>query len=375
MSIQLMNHRLRPDSKVYKVLLSSPTRLQGRYSQEDLLIEPVSPNRMGIDSFRNNRFDRLNSEILIGRYHYMLVFDFIPDNEQSIVIPDYSHIGDYISIALSVLYGKRFDNHGMIEGSDHFWMPHYDELVAFSPHRYYPVYTNIPRKDGNISLELQECTSIIDFTVNEKNEKLFRYFFSAAKFYLSSIKSVDSDLNKAYLDLITCGEILSNYYDYSEEELYDSDLQQLLEKLVSYNVTLEDISLIKKRLYQVRRKFSLTLINLINESFFKNTESRIEDAKFTKDNIDKSIKAAYDLRSRYVHTGFEFKDWIEIHAGSEYHLSEVQIPGLIPNVDDRELKKLIERVPTYVGLERIMRFALLRFLHTNDVYIHSDLDS
>lgn len=371
-----MNHRLKPDPKVCKVLLSSPNKLTGFYNQEDLIIEPVPPNSMGIYSFQNNRFDISNSENLIGRYHYMLVFDFVPlENEKSIIIPDYSHIGDYICIALSVLYGKRFDNHGMIEGSGFFWMPHYEDLVTFSPRRYYPVYSDFPRKDISINLDLKECSSIVNFTVNGKDEKLYRYFFKAAKFYLSSIKSIYSDLDKAYLDLITCGEILSSFYEYSEEEIYDADLSQLLERLASSGISTKDLSSVKKRLYQVKRKFFLTLKKLINESFFLNTESRVEDAKFTKENIDRSIKAAYDLRSQYVHTGFEFKNWIEVYAGSEYYLSEVQLPGLTPIVENKDTKKLIEKVPTYVGLERIIRFALLRFLHTNGIYIHSDLDS
>ena len=69
------------------------------------------------------------------------------------------------------------------------------------------------------------------------------------------------------------------------------------------------------------------------------------------------------------------KDWIQVYAGSEYHLSEVLPSRFIPNVDSKDLRKLIEKIPTYVGLERIMRFALLRFLHTNGIYIHCDLDS
>jgi Apea-like HEPN len=371
-----MDHRLKQDSEVYKVLLSSPIKLEGSYQQEDVLIEPVHPNRMGIYSFQTNRFDRSSSENLIGRYYYMLVFDFMPpQNEQSVIIPDYSHIGDYICIALSVLYGKRFDNHGMIEGSGFFWMPHYEDLISFSPRRYYPPYSDFPRNDISIKLELKEAAPVVDFTVHCKNEKLFRYFFNAAKFYLGSIKSIHSDLDKAYLDLITCGEILSNFYDYSEDELFDDDLHQLLKRLISCNVPDKDLRLIKNRLYQVKRKFFLTLKNLINESFFEATESKVENGKFTQENIDKSIKSAYDLRSHYVHTGFEFKDWIQVCAGSEYHLSEVLPSGFIPNVDTKDLRKLIEKIPTYVGLERIMRFALLRFLHTNGIYIHCDLDS
>ena len=365
-----MKHSLKQDSKIYKVLFSSPTKLEGSYQQEDVLIEPVLLN--GLCTYSSS------SENSIGRYHYMLVFDFMPPpNEHTIFIPDYSRIGDYVCIALSVLYGKRFDNHGMIEGSGFFWMPHYEDLINFSPLRYYPTYSDLPRKDTSIRLELKEAASIIDFTVHRKleNEELFRYFFNAAKFYLSSIKSIHSDLDKAYLDLITCGEILSNFYDYSKDELLDDDLDKLLKRLSLHGIPDNDLGFIRGRLHQVKRKFFLTLKKLINESFFKATESRIEDGKFTQENIDKSIKAAYDLRSKYVHTGVEFKDWIQVYPSSEDHLSEVLPSGSIPNVDDEKLKKLIEKIPTYVGLERIMRFALLRFLHTNGIYIHCDLDS
>jgi hypothetical protein len=279
-----MSHPLKAKSRFCKVLLSSPTKLQGNYSQEDLIIEPVSPNMMGIHSIQNRRFDRLEPEIFLGKYHYMLVFDIPEKEENSILIPDHSYVGDYISVALSVLYGKRFENHGMIEGSGFFWMPHYEDSITSYLDNYYPVYNLFPRKDVNFNLELEKCSSIVDFTLHAKNKKLFNYFFNAASFYLSSIKSIHSDLDKAYLDLITCGEILSSFYTYSEEELYSHDkkLDKILKRLVSYKVPDEDLSFIKSRLYQVKRKFVLTLNKLINESFFNNTESRVENARFNK---------------------------------------------------------------------------------------------
>ena len=93
-----MNHHLRPTSNVCKVLLSSPTKIQGNYSQDNLLIEPVTPNMMGIHSIQNNRFDQLSNNVLLSRYHYMLVFNVPPENEESVIIPSYSSFGNYISI-------------------------------------------------------------------------------------------------------------------------------------------------------------------------------------------------------------------------------------------------------------------------------------
>lgn len=368
---------LNPSSTVYKVLLSSPIRISGTCEHKDFRIEMVHPNRMSLSSIQVNRFDRQGSETLLGRYHYMFVFPMKSKDEKSIIIPDYSHIGEHAAAALSVFFGKRFDNHGMIEGSSHFWMPHHEDLVSFFPPPHYPVYSAYPRKDINTVLDLEECVPIINFMMNTSDEKLFRFFFNAARFYLSSIRSVYSDLDKAYLDLITCGEILSNFYEYTEEELYGHDerLSKLLETLASLDVTESDLSYIKSRLYQVKRKFFLTLKNLLDDSFFKGTESKVKEASLTKENIDRSIKSAYDLRSRYVHTGFESKGWLDIYAGNENNLSEVQRPGLIPNTDDKSLQKLIKGAPTYAGLERIIRFALIKFLHTNDAGLHCQLAS
>jgi len=353
-------NNLRPNPRTYKILLSSPTKLKERYSEDNLLIESVNPSTLGSQN----------------RHYYMLVFDFITESENNIIIDTHAEIGDYFCIALSVLYGKRFDNHGTVEGSGFFWIPNYQDLVTSPFYKHYPVYTNSPRQDVSMELDLNNFSAVSKFISKPENQKLWDCFFNAAKFYLSSIKSIESDLAKAYLDLITCGEILSSYYEYREEELYDSSLLELFQKLEQNNISDKDISLIKKRLYQVKRKFVLTLSKLItNTSFFEKTESIVEDARLTVDNFEKSIKSAYDIRSKYVHGGFQLLPWIDIYGRREDFLSEVRIPYIIPDTDDSELKKLLVTVPNYVGLERIIRFALLRFLHTNDIYIHSDLNA
>jgi Apea-like HEPN len=144
----------------------------------------------------------------------------------------------------------------------------------------------------------------------------------------------------------------------------------MFERFEKSDVKPKDIQAIKTRLYQVRSRFNLTFKKLLNNRFFEKTESLEEFTKLTAENIENCIKAAYDLRSKYVHTGIDFGHWL---APRRTFMNEILLG--MPVVDDKELKKILSKVPTFIGLERAVRFALLRFLHINDVYIHAELDN
>ncbi|MEH2254289.1 hypothetical protein [Nostoc sp.] len=364
------NSKFRSHPNIHKCLISSPARFNGEYEDDELLIASAHPsvrNRALYNTQRDNEYN----ESQISRYYYVCTFDFLPEPDQKIVIPDNSFIGDIISIALAVYYGKRFDNHGILESYGIFWMPNYEPIFSIS-NNHVGITNHLPRKDLEIPLAFDKCEAIIKFilTRNAQYEKLHRYFLAAGKFYLNSLQIMEQDIEKAYLDLITCGEILSNFYDYTDNELYDEKLKKIFIRLACMGEE-SDIKDLKSRLYQVRKKFNLTLKSLLNKKFFSKTESNDESVKLQEECIEINIKAAYDIRSKYVHTGQSFKPYIEQMYRS---INEVGVPGLEPNVDDKDLKKVLKRIPTYIGLERIIRFALLRFLHTNGVYLHKDLD-
>jgi len=66
--------------------------------------------------------------------------------------------------------------------------------------------------------------------------------------------------------------------------------------------------------------------------------------------------AAYDLRSKYVHTGQPFGSWVRPRGQT---IEEVQVGR--PVVTSADLAKTLADAPTLVGLERVLRYALLRF--------------
>jgi hypothetical protein len=343
---------LNPDKSVHKYLLSSPASFTGMYEQEDFLIAPA---------LQKNH---------VNRYFYVYAIRREEtDNENTILVPNYSTSADNLCIALSVFYGKRFDNHGAIESAGKFWIPNYGDITFLNTN--FLTNNQKVRVDLNNSLNFKNCESLINAITTPENNNLWGDFFTAGKFYLSSLKLVDIDLERAYLDLITCGELLSSFYEYSEDKLYshDKDLCSVLDRMQLAEMDEKDICFIKKRLYQVKRRFCLTFNELINKNFFEKTESESDDTKLTYDRFNICIKSAYDLRSKYVHSGTKFKQWIEPYNELMYETLPYSA-----NVDDKDFKKILCQIPTYTGLERIVRFSLLRFLHTNGINLHSDLD-
>lgn len=356
-----MDKTLRPDKSVQKVLISSTSRFVGEYEENGMLITHVWPG-----------FNRQNHSAGLfegpeSRNSYIFVFETEPF-EQKVRSPlrDYSLMGDLICSYLSLLFGKRFDNHGLVEGLGHFYLP---DLSVFS-HLCLPGIpqnSHMPRKNLEIPLNFVEFKKIEKLLVdNSLDDKFIRTLQSASKFYLQALQNFEQDPEIAYLHLITAGEILSNFFEYEKDVLLDNQIKTVLSRINDE----QSLNLIKGRLKQVKCRFVKTIERLIDKDFFGCTESSKNFGALKADDFQKSIGAAYDLRSRYVHTGESFGNWISIDAGKCN--SEVGFGK--PKVEDKEYERILAKAPTYVGLERILRYCLLKFIHINGVFIDERLD-
>ena len=110
-------------------------------------------------------------------------------------------------------------------------------------------------------------------------------------------------------------------------------------------------------------------MDLIPKSFFETTESTQEYGRLTGESLESNVLAAYDLRSRYVHTGERFGVWTHTCE----HLRLETMLGT-PVVNDKKYEKLLEKIPTFIGLERIIRMCLLSFMHRHLCRIDDRLD-
>lgn len=357
--------KLHADKDTTKILISTTSRFVGEYIEDDLLITHAWPS--GTRQAEGNLGYTQNP---MSRNYFVLAVRTPPsDPAETIAVADYTPTGDLISIYLSILFGKRFDNHGRIESNGLFFLPDIsgygtpcNSSLHFNSHE--------PRRDLGIPLSLSEIQRIQPLLSENPTTPRFQHFLlSAGRFYRHALQEAEAQPEIAFLDLITCGEILSNFFEYEQDDLLDETLKQDLARItrdLEHGETV--VGRIRARLFQVRRKFATTVLRLLNPYFFQHTEATQQFCALKAADIVKRIKAAYDLRSRYVHTGLDFRVWLI--PGMPYH-AEIQVGT--PVVDDKELEKLLVKSPTFCGLERIMRFCLLRFIHLHGCSIDERL--
>jgi hypothetical protein len=354
---------LRPDENTHKFIISSTSRFVGEYENKNLLITHAWPSTENIGQLYAGQ-----TENPYSRNYFIIVYKSEPyEKAPGVAIPNYDWLSEFICIYLGILFGKRFDNHGAVETNGFFFLANTNEVGT--PIRFHDIGVNNhrPRCDLQFPLNLSEFKLLEPLISGKVDERVISIANAAGRFYLRSVRLFETDPEVAFLDLVTCGEILSNYYQYTDEELYDDGIRHILNTIEQNNGS-EVANTIKSRLYQVRRKYVLTITKLLNAYFFQNTESKQGFASLKREDIIDRIKASYDLRSLYVHNGIKIGNWLDPHS----FLNEVQVG--IPVVESKDLQKLLCLTPTWTGMERIMRYCLLRFLHLNGVSIDKRLD-
>ncbi len=361
---------LRPEEHIHRALISTPSHFYGAYVSDDLSVEHSWPSFHDIPHALDASGRRPGQ-----RQYFVLSFMTNPDQYRAAKekpgqpFPDYSHYPGLLCVLLSVLFGKRFDNNGFLQSGGSFHTP---TMATGAPVYFGELAPNnySPRVDVGIDLNLTKIELIAPFLRHRLDERFERVLYTAGRFYLRSLQLFGADPELAYLDLISAGEVLSRFYEYSDAQLFDD---RTLEVLARIRTELEDgpaaAKELKGRLRQIKRRFALTLERLLSPCFFQHTEARHAYASLKAGDIGERIAAAYNLRSIHVHTGIPFGNLVLPHFAilNEVHLGT-------PIVEPPDFKKALALAPTLIGLERIVRFCLLRFMHLHGARIDPSLD-
>ena len=344
---------LKPDRCVHKALLSSRCRLVGEYNnpnEPDLFV--THGWQLGPEMNRNLRESAFSQNFFVATFRTTPIIADKP----LIRLPEYSYFAEQLALYFSVLYGKLFKSHGLIETNGHFRIP---SDIQMPPTNLYtlPQFNHSPRRCAPVTLNLCEISRIWPLLKEKDSESnLERILFTAARFYCHALNDIELQPELAYVNFVTCGEVISNSEFISDIDLYDDHLKNIFSAI---ETELKDgphvVKTIKSRLYQVRRRFSYVLKSMLDDYFFKHHESKEDIFALKRETIEQSLMAAYDLRSLYSHTGILFGGHACAHPGYQNEVAIGQ--PILPNPD---LVKALVRAPTLLGLERIMRYALLR---------------
>jgi Apea-like HEPN len=342
---------LKPAETVERILISSTSRFVAEYESAGVVITHAWP------SFRNPTSSLRMKESPLSRSAFMLSFIVreVPRRPGDI-IPNYEGWGEIVCSLLSLLYGKRFDSHGRVQSHGSFFLPH---LAQFNSLRIpkLPQNDHSPRSDIAVPLDLRQIARLSPILTRQVTDSAKATALkSAAKFYHQALQNGETDPEVAYLHLITAGEILASTHCPQSADHLDDSVRAILDQVTLHIPDGEtSAKILANRMRQIQRRFYLTVEDLVDEQFFSAIKNKPDRNKFKKDDFSKRVSASYDIRSRYVHTGVSFGEWIAPRES----LEEVRV-GL-PHLEDREYAKLLQLAPTYIGLERVIRYCLIRF--------------
>ena len=308
-----------------------------------------------------------------SRRFIIVTLNIPPENGPSpILARNQSYFGEIFSVLFSILYGKEFKFHGLLET---FGMHHLPN-ISNQPNSFYylPYYNSSSRKDLEIPLTLDKFELIEPVLLEGPNisDEFRQKIIATGKFYNRALRIFPHEPELAFLDLITCGEMISSFYDeqFTDEELYDENLLTYFEDVRRLENGRAIVNNIKSRLYQVKRKFTSSILRNLNDEFFANDETVSNVGRITRENSESVIKAGYDLRSLYVHEGLEFGKYItpEQNQNNELVINEPLQLG-------QRASRTITRSPSFLGLERMIRFCLLSLLNANGLPIDDRLNN
>ena len=320
-------YQLRPNATVQKMLVSTTSRIVGEYESRRILIAHAWP-ALGSGS-AGMRF----SETHMSRSAYVIAFETPPaERKLGAVLPDYSPMGEILAAYSSVLFGKRFDCHGVLEGSGFYQIPDLSSYDTPSNPEL-PFNSHSPRLCFPVPLNLTQLAMIHTALAGPPPARVdLSRLRAACKFYMQALQNAESNPEVGYLHLITAGEILGGYFRYADTK-------------------------------GVKKKFIRVLCSLLDDGFYCAPDSTPIHARFAPNNIKESVGAAHDLRSRYVHTGAPFRKWVEPALGMGG--GDLQIGR--PVVEDRALGRILAAAPTFLGLERLVRYSVLSFMASHGV--------
>jgi hypothetical protein len=342
------------DRNIGRYLFSTPSRLEGEFSSEGITIGHSFPS---LGSPVPLQFQL--SESPYSRNHLMLTTSLVVEETKG-TVPKYQP--EMIIDLMSLWFGKQFDLHGWIEYWGVSFMPYGTALVPIRMH-HLGAFNHKPRKDLMIELKLDLLQIPFMLMQIEEADLKVGAFWKAASFYSRALRSYQNEPEVAFLHLISGLEIIASQMNFSEDQIYDQQLESDFKLIIDSIAEGSDVvKRLKGRLYQLRRKVVLAAETLVNDSFFSGSESPDSYKQIfalTKNNLTAAVQAAYDVRSLYVHSGARFSIWLDPLGDN----NEIQVGRPVLPKSEGELATLLSKIPTFLGLERLLRFITLRYAH------------
>jgi hypothetical protein len=192
---------------------------------------------------------------------------------------------------------------------------------------------------------------------------------AACKFYQAALSFMEFDRSMAYVSLVSAIECLAGRYYQTEKLAFDQ-----VKDFDSFNPIIQELSGIPgashlpdqlkaqllEKVYRLRQRF-VTFIELhLSDDFWVIPDTDYDEPsrnflpKIGKADMSKRLKAVYDARSEYVHSGVPFPQYVEVG-------SRDRIPIGVAT-DLLNLPEQKRPVPPVIWFERVVHLVIREFM-------------
>jgi hypothetical protein len=343
---------LKPPQDIHRFLFSSSAHVVGVVETDSYLLMPAFPSLdTAMQLFYTPGPNQRSFVSVTIRIKEAEVDPAKPPQRNN-----YNWLADHLAVLLCGFYGKLVVNHGYTNWGDIFSVPHlgFDHTVDHA----LPPFNSSPRAATKLpDMNLAHTKALLSaFLKGGGIDDAWASITNAAAFYQQALTLYSERPHLSFTLLLSSLECLLPLIKYNDDEIYD---ERLLEDLSTIGMKIEGgveiVNRLKSRLFQIRRKCALFVRQTLDEQFYQSSESTIGFLRVSRNDIERHVKAAYDLRSRFMHSGRSHGGWVNAmkHAGAEIVIGD-------PVIKDPELKKLVVDSLTLCGLERVVQYCLHR---------------
>lgn len=350
-------------TRVVRAIAATPSELYGECRAKSIDVGPVeetlSPT---IDRYRGRPHDPQRWQEYA--FTYLLT-------EQDFQSSNWLQLAQRINSWISVIFGKTVTRHQLLQINNAVLSP------ATIPkekiwNRELPFYSDIARTEHPFSMDLSSLQLLEDIVFNVSAPAM--QLHSAAEFYATALRQWVNEPEHAYVNMVTAGECLSGLMKYDWNELADSNALEVDAALRSCPDAERLVRLYRHQSRFIGEQFVRTLLIELPDSVCADVEYATDTCcRFTRETLRSALKNAYALRSKFVHTGSTFGVYTSIVAARAkaelwHDFEKCAIPlghsEAVAAVSSNMLKT-VRKAATFIGLERIVRRAVIYYLESH----------
>ena len=198
-----------------------------------------------------------------------------------------------------------------------------DQPIVEVPHKIYPPRVDSASTPIPFGINSPEFVSVVSGLAQASGD-LVQAIVGAAKFYHAGLSLIGFDPSVAYVSFVSAIECLAGYHYKGRKFDFDTvpkfeKVKGIIERISEAEAAQEVVAQLKEELIRserfLRQKFVLFLAEHATKDFWEIPDELYKYStvfpEITQDNFELCLREIYDARSRYLHGGLPYPDYVD----------------------------------------------------------------